>query len=80
MGGLVERLDALDRGIAGWMERYGRWLLRWALGIIFIWFGALKVAGIIAVEILLFGHLTHSNTSKTYMSTTSYERKAPRAR
>lgn len=46
MGGLVERVDALDRGIAGWMERYGRWLLRWALGIIFIWFGALKAVGL----------------------------------
>lgn len=28
------------------MDRHGRWLLRWALGVIFVWFGALKVAGI----------------------------------
>jgi uncharacterized membrane protein YkgB len=43
--GLARRLDALDRRIAGAMDRHGRRLLRWALGIIFIWFGALKAAG-----------------------------------
>jgi len=43
---LLARFSALDRRIAGWMERNGRWLLRWALGVIFIWFGALKVVGL----------------------------------
>ncbi len=39
-------IDALDRRIAGWMERHGRFLLRVSLAIIFIWFGALKLFGI----------------------------------
>ncbi|MCZ6786230.1 MAG: hypothetical protein O7E54_03595 [Planctomycetota bacterium] len=36
-------LDALDRRIAGWMERRGRFFLRISLAIVFIWFGALKL-------------------------------------
>jgi len=38
----VRRFDRLDRQIAGWMQRYGPALLRYSLGAIFIWFGALK--------------------------------------
>ena len=38
--------DALDRTIAGWMDKYGRFLLRISLAIILIWFGALKPLGI----------------------------------
>lgn len=38
--------DALDNVIAGWMARHGTPLLRWTLGIIFIWFGALKPLGL----------------------------------
>lgn len=40
---LRERIDRLDRLIARTMDRIGTRLLRWALGLIFIWFGALKV-------------------------------------
>lgn len=40
---LRERIDCLDRLIARTMDRIGTRLLRWALGLIFIWFGALKV-------------------------------------
>lgn len=34
--------DQVDRAIAGWMRRHGPRLLRISLGIIFVWFGALK--------------------------------------
>jgi len=37
-----KHLDTLDRQIAHFLERHGTWLLRWSLGVIFIWFGALK--------------------------------------
>lgn len=37
--------DRIDRAIAGWMGRYGIELLRISLGVIFIWFGALKPFG-----------------------------------
>ena len=39
-------LDEMDRRIAGWMERYGHLLLRYSLGIVFIWFGGLKPFGL----------------------------------
>ena len=35
--------EKLDQTIANLMHRYGRFLLRISLGIIFVWFGALKV-------------------------------------
>jgi uncharacterized membrane protein YkgB len=35
-------LDRVDRVISRQMGRLGVPLLRWALGIVFIWFGALK--------------------------------------
>lgn len=38
--------NAVDIRIAGWMEKYGRVFLRWSLGVIFIWFGALKPFGL----------------------------------
>lgn len=38
--------DKIDAGIAGAMDKYGRRLLRLSLGIVFIWFGALKPLGI----------------------------------
>lgn len=37
------RLDQIDRKVTGWMARYGLTLMRVALGIIFFWFGALKL-------------------------------------
>lgn len=36
------RLDAIDARITGWMARHGLTLLRWSLGLVFLWFGALK--------------------------------------
>lgn len=36
------RLQALDLAIIGWMARFGPVLLRVSLGIVFLWFGALK--------------------------------------
>ena len=33
----------LDRHIAGFMTKYGVVSLRWAVGVVFIWFGALKL-------------------------------------
>jgi uncharacterized membrane protein YphA (DoxX/SURF4 family) len=35
-------LESIDRRIAGFMWKYGHFVLRMALGIIFIWFGSLK--------------------------------------
>jgi uncharacterized membrane protein YphA (DoxX/SURF4 family) len=42
---LAPFFDAIDRRIAGWMQRWGRLVLRIALGVIFIWFGLLKPLG-----------------------------------
>ncbi len=41
---LRSAFDVLDDRISGFMERYGIALLRIALALVFIWFGALKVA------------------------------------
>mgnify|MGYP001148723986 CR=1 FL=1 len=38
--------NQLDIQITSWMNRYGQLFLRWSLGIIFIWFGALKPFGL----------------------------------
>src|SRR5437764_1095356 len=38
-------MDRIDRGIAGWMRTWAPVFLRFSLAVIFIWFGALKVAG-----------------------------------
>lgn len=38
-------LDRVDERIASFMNRYGTRLLRYALAIVFIWFGALKFTG-----------------------------------
>ncbi len=35
--------DRIDRSITGWMADHGLTLLRIALGIVFLWFGALKL-------------------------------------
>ncbi len=39
----ARRIETVDRAIADWMGRWGMPTLRVALGIVFIWFGALKV-------------------------------------
>jgi uncharacterized membrane protein YphA (DoxX/SURF4 family) len=36
-------LDKMDRAITHWMARYGLIVLRLGLGIVFFWFGALKL-------------------------------------
>ncbi|GAB4576403.1 MAG: DoxX family protein [Anaerolineae bacterium] len=40
---LKERFDQVDRAITSWMARYGLSILRISLGIVFLWFGALKL-------------------------------------
>jgi uncharacterized membrane protein YkgB len=42
MAGLTARIDRIDARIADWMARNSVSLLRVSLGIVFIWFGALK--------------------------------------
>ncbi len=39
---LQNRFDRIDRHITGWMARYSLDVLRFGLGVIFVWFGALK--------------------------------------
>jgi len=46
-------LDAFDRRLAGWMDRNGRRVLRYALAVVFIWFGALKPLGLSPAETLV---------------------------
>ncbi len=46
-------LEHLDTQIAGWMQQHGVRILRIALGIIFIWFGALKPLGLSPAEDLV---------------------------
>jgi uncharacterized membrane protein YkgB len=56
MGWLVRVREGLDRHelvVASWMERNGYRLLRIAMGIIFIWFGALKPLGLSPAEALV---------------------------
>ena len=43
MTSLLHRLDPLDHRIASAMDRVGIRLLRYAIGLVFIWFGALKL-------------------------------------
>jgi uncharacterized membrane protein YkgB len=38
--------DDVDARFTQWMNRHGATLLRYALGVVFVWFGALKVVGI----------------------------------
>ena len=45
--------DHVDRRISGWMEKYGFVVLRVSLGVIFVWFGALKPLGISPAEELV---------------------------
>ena len=39
----TQKLKKLDAGVIAWMNGHGRSFLRGALGVIFIWFGALKI-------------------------------------
>lgn len=50
--------DRLDRNITAWMARTGILLLRISMGIVFVWFGALKLApGLSPAEGLITGSL-----------------------
>jgi uncharacterized membrane protein YkgB len=40
---VVKQFDRTDRRITGWMADHGLVLLRFALGLVFFWFGALKL-------------------------------------
>ncbi|MFN2638207.1 MAG: DoxX family membrane protein [Gemmatimonadaceae bacterium] len=42
MTDIAIRFDAVDARITNWMARYGMPLLRISLGVVFLWFGALK--------------------------------------
>ena len=43
---VLQRLDDLDARIVGWLQGHGMPLLRYSLGLVFFWFGLLKVIGI----------------------------------
>ncbi len=38
--------DRFDEAISSWMEKWGLRLLRYSLGVVFIWFGILKPLGV----------------------------------
>ncbi|MUP45753.1 DoxX family membrane protein [Gramella sp. BOM4] len=42
---IISRIRKLDYKISRWMYVYGKSILRYALAVIFIWFGALKITG-----------------------------------
>lgn len=50
---LVDAFDRLDRRIVGLLRRWSPLALRLALGIVFVWFGALKVFGVTPVSELV---------------------------
>lgn len=47
------RLGTIDRRLAGWMQRNGMRVLRYALAVVFIWFGLLKPLGMSPAETLV---------------------------
>jgi len=56
---LHSRFNTLDIAITRWMARYGVTLLRISMGIVFLWFGALKlVPGLSPAENLIRESLT----------------------
>lgn len=40
---LYDLYDRIDQRIAGWMAHHGTFLLRISIGVVFIWFGGLKL-------------------------------------
>ncbi len=42
---IAERADKLDRSVTRFTAKWSTPLLRWALGITYLWFGALKIFG-----------------------------------
>ena len=53
MRSLFNWIDKADYRIADWMHRHGRFFLRISLGIVFIWFGLLKVYGMSPADQLI---------------------------
>lgn len=45
IAGWLRRFDELDRRLIAWMAAHGTGLLRIALGVVYLWFGGLKLAG-----------------------------------
>jgi hypothetical protein len=43
---LIKTLDCMDQKIIGFMSSYANLIIRISLGIVFVWFGLLKVAGV----------------------------------
>lgn len=43
MSRIQDRIEAFELWATGWMNNYGRFMVRVALGVVFIWFGALKL-------------------------------------
>lgn len=50
---LKQLYDQADKAITGFMSRYGVTILRIALAVVFIWFGALKIFGVSPVNELV---------------------------
>lgn len=51
---LAELYDKIDRSITRWMASYGLTIMRLGLGVVFTWFGALKLApGLSPAEMLV---------------------------
>ncbi len=77
MSELATSFDALDARITRWMARYGLLLLRISLGMVFLWFGALKFFPGLSpahnlasrtIEALSFGTV-HANVSIPILAT-----------
>ena len=47
------QIDTIDKHISDWMNKYGVVILRVALALVFIWFGALKPLGLSPAEELV---------------------------
>lgn len=43
---MIELFDRFDRALSAWMDKWGMRLLRYSLGVVFIWFGVLKPLGV----------------------------------
>lgn len=59
-----KRIDRIDHAITGWMARHSVLLLRLSMGLVFIWFGAIKLIpgmspaadlAVRTIEVLTFG-------------------------
>ena len=71
---LHNRFDVLDGIITNWMARYGVIILRIALGVIFLWFGALKlVPGLSPAEALVKNTIYFVNPDTFYLALAIWE-------